>query len=202
MSGALMKNASKKPRCDVQELTSRAARGEKEMLDDLVRCFESSLLRFGKRYCGNDEDAKEALQDAYEAATRHLGGFQGLASIKTWMTRLLMSACARRKRGRRNNPSIHRSLDLTPAQESRYLSHGSTPDEDLARHEILSVLDEALKGLSETDRMILLLRDGEGLSAVETSSLVSLTVPAVKSRLHRARKRVQEALEHVRPELF
>lgn len=183
-----------KDRCDGQELTRKAVGGSPDVLDELVRCFEAKLLEFGRRYCGSEEDAKDALQDAYEAATRHLKGFRGEASIKTWLTRLLISACSRRRRGAKNDPSRHRSLDLTPAQEARYLSANFPPEDELARRQLFDQLQRALMDLAETDRLVLLLRDGQQLTAPEAASLMGLTVPAIKSRLHRARKRIREAM--------
>lgn len=189
-----MTSSGSKNHCDGQELTRKAVGGNPEVLEELVRCLEAKLLQFGRRYCGNEEEARDALQDAYEAATRHLKGFRGEASVKTWLTRLLISACSRRRRGAKNDPSKHRSLDLTPSQEARFLSEDELPEDELARQEMIHHLQKALMELGETDRMVLLLRDGQQLTAPEAASVMGLTIPAVKSRLHRARKRVREAM--------
>jgi len=180
--------------CDAKRLTKRATHGDVDVLDELARCFERKLYDFARRYCSSEEDARDALQDAYEAAARHIGGFRGEASIKTWVTTLVMSACSRRHRGARNDPKRHVTIDHAGLQRSRHLRSSSLPDEELARKEQYREIEQELLKMTETDRTVLLLRDGQELSTAETASFLGLSVPAVKSRLHRARKRVRAAI--------
>jgi len=180
--------------CDAKRLTKRATHGDVDVLDELARCFERKLYDFARRYCSSEEDARDALQDAYEAAARHIGGFRGEASIKTWVTTLVMSACSRRHRGARNDPKRHVTIDHAGLQRSRHLRSSSLPDEELARKEQYREIEQELFKMTETDRTVLLLRDGQELSTAETASFLGLSVPAVKSRLHRARKRVRAAI--------
>ena len=181
--------------CDSADLTRRAVTGDKDVLDELVRCFERRLYDFARRYCGDEEDARDALQDAYETAARHIGGFRGEASIKTWVTRLVISACSRRHRGARNDPKRHVSLDQVSAAQLTDTLHARVPEESIATQEMVERLERELLQMGEMDRAVLLLRDGQELSTAETAQFLGLTVPAVKSRLHRARKRVRKALE-------
>ena len=180
--------------CDAKRLTKRATHGDVDVLDELARCFERKLYDFARRYCSSEEDARDALQDAYEAAARHIGGFRGEASIKTWVTTLVMSACSRRHRGARNDPKRHVTIDHAGLQRSRHLRSSSLPDEELARKEQYREIEQELLKMTETDRTVLLLRDGQELSTAETASFLGLSLPAVKSRLHRARKRVRAAI--------
>jgi len=182
--------------CDGKQLTKRAVYGDVEVLDELARCFERKLYDFARRYCSSEEDARDALQDAYEAAARHIGGFRGEASIKTWVTTLVISACSRRHRGARNDPKRHVALDHAGLQKSRHLQAPALPDEELARKEKYREIEQQLLKMSETDRAVLLLRDGQELSTAETASFLGLSVPAVKSRLHRARKKVRAAVSN------
>ncbi len=183
--------------CDGKDLTQKALSGESDVLDELVRCFERKLFDFARRYCGNEEDARDALQDAYEAATKHIGGFRGEASIKTWVTRLVISACSRRHRGARNDASRHVDIEHVNVASARHNLLAALPDEEFARQELFERVEREIYQMSDTDRAVLLLRDGQELSTEETADFLGLTVPAVKSRLHRARKRVRTALAHL-----
>ncbi len=185
----------KKRNCDSADLTRRAASGDRDVLAELVECFERRLYDFARRYCGDEEDARDALQDAYETAARHIGGFRGEASIKTWVTRLVISACSRRHRGARNDPKRHVYLDQVSNGQLTHALHPShAPEESIATQEMMDRLERELLKMGEMDRAVLLLRDGQELSTAETAEFLGLTIPAVKSRLHRARKRVRKAL--------
>lgn len=184
----------KKKPCNGQNLTERAAEGDEAVLADIVGCLENNLLQFARRYCKNSQDAQDVLQDAYVAAAKHLKGFQGSASIKTWMTRLVISACSKRKRGIRNDPSIHIAIEDLSNRRREYLSKSPEAEDTLFRQEVFLDLKKALKGMNKTDQTVLLLRDGKELSAKETADFLGLSVSAVKSRLHRARKHVREHL--------
>ncbi len=196
MAEETRRGSVKRP-CDGRDLTKKALSGDQDVLEELVRCFERKLFDFARRYCGNEEDARDALQDAYEAAAKHIGGFRGEASIKTWVTRLVISACSRRHRGARNDPSRHVNIELVNVLPARQNRLGVMPDEELAKQELYERVERELYRMSDTDRAVLLLRDGQELSTEETADFLGLTVPAVKSRLHRARKRVRQALAHL-----
>ncbi len=186
----------KKP-CNGQDLTERAAGGEEFVLEDIVGCLENNLLHFARRYCKNEDDAQDVLQDAYEAAAKHLKDFQGAASIKTWMTRLVMSACSKRKRGIRNDPSKHVALDNLQKGHREAPSKEPDAENTVFRRELIQSLKTALEQMNKMDQTVLLLRDGKELSARETAEFLGLSVSAVKSRLHRARKHVREHLQRM-----
>jgi len=176
-------------------LTHRAASGDTDVLNEIVHCFENSLLHFARRYCKHQQDARDVVQDAYEAATKYLEGFQGNASIKTWLTKLVMSACSKKKRGARNDPNRHVSINDLTGKQAKAVSIGPDAERDVFRREILLDVQKALRVLSETDRAVLLLRDGKEMTSEETAHFLDLSVPAVKSRLHRARKSIRKFLE-------
>lgn len=181
--------------CNSKNLTQRAASGDLDVLPELVHCFEDSLLHFASRYCKSRDEARDVVQDAYEAATKHLEGFRGQASIKTWLTRLVISACSRRKRGARNDPRRHVSIDELSSHQARSVSAPPSAEDNTLRREILLDIQKALGHLNKTDQAVLLLRDGKELSSKETARFLGLSVAAVKSRLHRARKRIRQRLE-------
>lgn len=176
------------PTCTPEELRARAVAGDPGIVDTLFRCYQTPLSRFLLARCGHDADAEDALMEAFVAAQRGIGGYRGEASTISWLFRIAANACTRLRRGVKNDPSRKVPLDdmdALPAEQQDI--------EDLVAARTLP-LKEALLALDEKDRAVLLLRDAEGLSAKEVAELLSLTEAAVKSRLFRARRAVQERL--------
>ncbi len=172
--------------CDPVRLTERARVGDPGLLDDLFACYRDDLLAFLRKRCGNNPDAEDAMQDAFAAATEHLQGFRGDAAVRGWLYRLASNACTRMRRGQKGDASIHVELaDLSAGDQARV---------EAALEARLLPIRAALGALSDTDRAVLLLRDGQGMSAREAAAELELSEAAVKSRLHRARSQVREAL--------
>jgi RNA polymerase sigma-70 factor, ECF subfamily len=119
---------------------------------------------------------------------KHLGEYAGRSSLSSWAFALTRSACARKRRGLKNKPPmsdehIAETQDLAPSPEAR-----------AADHELARALGNALDGLSDDHREVILLRDIEGLSASETAGVLEISLDALKSRLHRAREALRSAL--------
>jgi RNA polymerase sigma-70 factor, ECF subfamily len=176
--------------CKPEELRARAIKGDPELLADLFNCFRTDLLAFLRQRCGNVGDAADALQDAFVAATRYLSGYRGETPLKNWLYRLASTACAHMRRGRKNDPKLHSQYEDTVA----LAGEKSGNDLESMVEAKLTPIRGALAALSVTDRAVLLLRDGEQMSAREVAAALSLTEAAVKSRLHRARRAVQSSL--------
>ncbi len=174
--------------CKPDSLRERAARGDPDLLKDLFTCYRQDLTAFLRRRCGDDEDARDAIQDAFEAAAKYLATYRGETQLKNWLYRLASSACTRMRRGQKNNPKLHTNIDDGPTPEAERL--GVAVEAMLEAR--LSPLRKALESLGDVDRAVLLLRDGQELSAQETATALQLTESAVKSRLHRARAAVRE----------
>lgn len=176
------------PTCTPDELRARAVAGDPTVVDTLFRCYREPLSRFLLSRCGHGADAEDALMDAFVAAQRGLPGYRGDASTISWLFRIAANACTRLRRGAKNDPSRKAPLDEV----------GELPADDLDVDALVDArtlpLREALLALDEKDRAVLLLRDAEGLTAREVAELLSLTEPAVKSRLFRARRAVQARL--------
>jgi RNA polymerase sigma-70 factor, ECF subfamily len=176
--------------CNPNELRQRAAKRDPQLLADLFTCFRTDLLGFLRKRCNNTGDADDALQDAFVAATRYLSNYKGETPLKNWLYKLASSACTHMRRGRKNDPKLHCQFnDAAPAGTGRL--EGKIESLLEAR---LSPLQKALDSLAEMDRAVLMLRDGEQMSAREVAKALSLTESAVKSRLHRARRTVQKFL--------
>jgi len=172
---------------DITELVARARQGDGAALEAVLLTVAPSINRFGLRMCKNVQDAEDVLQDTLINVAQHLDQFEGRSSLTSWVFALTRSACARKRRGLKNQPTVSddrlaESQDPAPSPEAR------AADQQLA-----SVLSVALDPLSEEHRDVILLRDVEGLSAPEAAAAIGISVDALKSRLHRAREALREA---------
>jgi len=121
----------------------------------------------------------------------HLGEFEGRSSFSSWAFTLARSACSRKRRGLKNRPLE----SIEEAAEKR--EEAPSPEQQAQDRELAQALNSALDGLPDDYREVILLRDVEALSAPEAADSLGISVPAVKSRLHRARIALRDALKPV-----
>jgi len=183
------------PDTDDAALLDRARQGDRRALDALLIKIEPSVHKFGLKLCRDDEAAQEVLQETLLTAARHLSTFRGDSALSTWLYMVAKSVCIKQRRRSKFAPAVVESLDA--AHEATASATGSSierPDDSLERAELGEHLQRAIAALEPMYRDVLVLRDVEGLSASEVAEALELSVEAVKSRLHRARTRVREAL--------
>jgi RNA polymerase sigma-70 factor (ECF subfamily) len=177
-------------------LVDRARTGDRRALDELLTRHQRRVYRFGLKMCRDPEDAKDILQETLLAAARTVKDFRGASSVSTWMYTIARSFCIKKRRRSKFAPAEETSLDQRePGAEARQVADpGRTPDESLAGRQIEQALETAIGRLDPMYREVLVLRDVEGLTAPEVAEIMGLSVEAVKSRLHRARVAVREAM--------
>ncbi len=179
-----------------EELVKRVQEGNSEAFEELVRRYERKVYNIAYRILGNEEDATEALQDTFLRAYRFLPKFGFKSSFYTWLYRIATNVSITKLRNRKKKEAV--SLDA-PVPDSDDLTFdvpdtGQTPEEVFAQKRLREKLDQAVRELPEEYRVVVILRDLEGLSNEEVSRVLKLSVPAVKSRLHRARLALREKL--------
>jgi RNA polymerase sigma-70 factor (ECF subfamily) len=167
--------------------------------DQLYRDHVDVMYRFAYRLCGETEAAKDLVQETFLNAYRAYDRFRGDARISTWLYAIASHACLRMRRKRKGEPDRELSLEeFVPTSEGEFSlqipMEGLSPQEALENKELRQILDHAIAKLPRKYRMVLVLRDMEGLSAKEVGSIVGLNERAVKSRLHRARLFVRKEL--------
>lgn len=192
-----MTSTTKLPICEQDTLRDRIVAGDAKALDDLFRCSREALTRYLAARCGNTADADDALQSTFESATRFLDGYRGDATPKGWLFRVAANACTRLRRGQKNNAALHVPLDERGVSDARGVLADALIDpgvdvEARAASRAGAVFD-AIEALEAVDQSVILLRDGEGMSAKETADALGLSEAAVKSRLFRARRAVRLA---------
>jgi RNA polymerase sigma-70 factor (ECF subfamily) len=178
---------------EAEEIVRAAQGGDEEALDTLLRRYQPQIFRFGLKMCRNSDDAGEVLQDTLFAAARTLHGFRGASSVSTWLYAIARSFCIKRRRRGVFAPKLV-SLESESEAAATVRDQGRDPERELADRELGTALQAAIAALEPGYREVLLLRDVEGLSAAEVAEVTSLSLPAVKSRLHRARAEVRRRL--------
>jgi RNA polymerase sigma-70 factor (ECF subfamily) len=179
-----------------KDLIAAAQAGDDTAYDRLVLHYQDYLYRLMVRACHHPQDAEEVAVEAFARAYERLCQFEGRSSFVTWLSRIANNLCLRR-REKAALPSV--SLEEMSGEASGHrdgtpAAVGSTPEEHLIKDEVKRAIYDALARLPEPDQTVLRLRDIEELSANEVSERTGLTVAAVKSRLHRARKTLRERL--------
>ena len=177
------------------ELLEKARSGDREAVNELLTRHERQVFRFGLRMCGNEEDAREVLQETLLAAFRHLDGFRGQAQLSTWLYQIARSFCGKARRRSVGEPAQKESIDAPDVVALP--STDAQPDASAHAREIGELLQAAILSLPEAQREVIVLRDVEGLSAEEAAQVVGVEVGALKSRLHRARMELRERLAGV-----
>ncbi len=167
--------------------------------DQLYRDHVDRVYRYAHRLCGETEAAKDIVQDTFLNAYRALGRFRGDAQISTWLYTITSHACSRMRRRRKGEPAQNLSLEsFIPTSDGELRLQlpidGLSPEETLANKQLRQALDQAIAKLPPAYRMVLILRDMEGLSAKEVGTIMGIQERAVKSRLHRARLFVRREL--------
>jgi len=182
-----------------EELLEAARGGDRRALEGLLGRHQPRVYRFGLRMCRDPEDAKDVLQDTLLAVARGVKDFRGAASVSTWLYTIARSFCIKKRRRSRFAPEVESSLDGSEAGEAalQLPDPGRAPDEAMAGRQVEAALEQAIGALDARYREVLVLRDVEGLTAPEVASVMGLSVEAVKSRLHRARLSVREAVAPV-----
>lgn len=167
--------------------------------DRLYRDHVDLMYRFANRLCGETEAAKDLVQETFLNAYRGFNKFRGDAQVSTWLYTIASRACLRMRRRRKGAPEREISLDeFVPTSEGEFRLQvpveGLSPEAALQNKQLRQALDDAINKLPKKYRMVLVLRDMEGLSAKEVGRIMGLNERAVKSRLHRARLFVRREL--------
>ncbi len=172
-----------------EEIVARVCAGERQLFELLMRRHNQRLFRVVRAILRRDDEAEDVMQDAYVRAYDHLSEFRGDARFATWLTRIAVhEALARTRRERRFESLESRAEDL-PAMS---IDLATTPEDQASDVEIRAVLERAIDALPDEFRLVFVMRAVQELSGAETAECLGIPEETVKTRLHRARKRLQE----------
>jgi RNA polymerase sigma-70 factor (ECF subfamily) len=174
--------------------------GDAAAFEQLVRDNTGRMLSVARRYLRNEDDAQDAVQEAFLSAFKAIDRFEGVAQLSTWLHRIVVNACLMRLRSRRRKPEESIEDQLPGFLENGHLAE-PTPgwraraDDLLESSEQRRLVRERIEQLPEGHRTVLLLRDIEGYDTQRTAIELEISPGAVKTRLHRARLALREQLE-------
>lgn len=181
-------------------LLERLRVGEDDAFRELVEANTGPMLAVARRFLRNEDDARDAVQDAFLSAFRALERFEGDALLSTWLHRITINACLMKLRTRRRRPE-GRIDDWLPGflEDGRLAgpreSWQRRADAILESQQSRRLVNDAIGRLPDIYRTVLILRDIEGFDTEQTAEALDLTVPAVKTRLHRARQALKGLLD-------
>ena len=172
-----------------EEVVARVRAGEVALFEVIMRRYNRRLYRAARAIVGHDE-AEDVIQDAYVRAYEHLDQFEGRARFSTWLTRIAVhEALARARRAGRL-----REFDENEIEETMRPSPSSSPEKRVGDRELASVLETAIEALPAPYRAAFMLRDVEEMNTAETAECLGIPEETVKTRLHRARALLRQAL--------
>lgn len=185
------------PTVDESALLERTREGDTKAFTALVRRYEGKIFRLAQNITQNREDAEDVLQETFLKAYEHLDQFQGNSKFYTWIVRIAVNQALMKLRKRKidRTVSIDESIDTGEDTVAREIAAwDENPEQRYSREEIASILTDAIDSLAPPYRAVFVLRDMEELSTEETAEALDLSVPAVKSRLLRARLQLRDKL--------
>ena len=178
-------------------LVQRVRDGDVAAYDTLVRKYERQVFRIAQHITQNREDAEDVMQDAFLKAYEKLEQFQGNSKFYTWLVRIAVNEGLMRLRKRRTSRtvSIDEDVETEEGSVSREIADWAPdPEQMYTQAELHDILERAIGGLPRGFKLVFELRDKQGLSTEETAQALNLSIPAVKSRLLRARLQLRERL--------
>jgi RNA polymerase sigma-70 factor (ECF subfamily) len=179
------------------DLIARLRQRDPVAFEEFVSLVGPRLLNFGRRMCGDREDAREVFQDTLLKTFEAIDDLKNPGAFKTWLYRIAANACRMRRRKSqflKEEISLEDALPNRPPGEAAPMPWEELPDRVLLNDELREHLQGAILELPEDSRAVLVLRDVEGLTTEEVAEALSLSKDVVKMRLHRARAKVRNHL--------
>jgi RNA polymerase sigma-70 factor (ECF subfamily) len=188
---------SKRGPVDELALVQAAKSGDLGAFEQLVKLYDRNVFRIAQHITHNREDAEDVVQDAFLKAYENLGQFQGQSKFYTWLVRIAVNEALMKLRKRRSDKIVSLDENIETEEDSmpREVADWSpNPAQLYDQSQLKEILGKVIQGLPSGFRTVFVLRDVEGLSTEETAEALDLSIPAVKSRLLRARLQLRERL--------
>lgn len=185
------------PVSDELALVRAAKAGDISAFEQLVHRYDRNVFRIAQHITQNREDAEDVVQDAFLKSYENLKNFQEQSKFYTWLVRIAVNEALMRLRRRRPERMVSLDEEVKTEEDSmpREVADWSpNPEQQYSQAELKDILQRTIQGLPSSFRTVFVLRDVEGLSTEETAEALDLSIPAVKSRLLRARLQLRERL--------
>jgi len=194
---AVIQSKAKDEVSDELALVHAAKAGDIAAFEQLVKRYDRNVFRIAQHITQNREDAEDVVQDAFLKAYENLEQFQENSKFYTWLVRIAVNESLMKLRKRRTDKTVSLDQDIETEEDTmpREVADWSPNPEQLYKQgELKEILTKTINGLPASFRTVFVLRDVEGLSTEETAEALGLSIPAVKSRLLRARLQLRERL--------
>lgn len=176
-----------------EEIVRRVVAGERELFELLLRRYNQRIYRAVRAVLRNPEDTEDVMQQAYVSAYRSLHQFEGRSAFATWLTKIALREAA--ARNKKNVALLHLVPELRGDQTMNDFPEPSPdPEARAVATDLMQHVEAEVAALPEAYRSVLLLREVEGLSTEETAACLEISTDVVKTRLHRARAMLRDAL--------
>jgi len=182
---------------DEASLVAQARQGDSTAFNELAERYQRNIFRLAQNITQNREDAEDVLQETFLKAYEHLPDFHGDSKFYTWIVRIAVNEALMKLRKRKWDKTVWLDEPVDTGEDSvarEIAVWEDNPEQRYAKEELHEILDKAVNGLAPPYRTVFVLRDMEGLSTEETAEALDLSVPAVKSRLLRARLQLRDKL--------
>lgn len=180
-------------------LVQKFRKGCQSSFEEIVRRYETKVHNLSMRLTRNSEDAEEVLQDVFITVYRKIAGFEGKAKFSSWLYRITVNAAFMKLRKRKQDHSVSLDEMIPQIQNDAALAlnhnrYSQPCDQITLSTQVKLALETAIHKLPEEYRAVFVLRDIDGLSNKEVGDILDLSIPAVKSRLHRSRLMLRKRL--------
>lgn len=176
------------------EIVNRILEGDKPLYEIIVRRFNPYLYKIGRSYNYNHEDTEDLMQETYIDAFKNLSKFEQRANFKTWLVRIMLNNCYRRKQ----KFSVQYEVAKDSIQENAtpmFSNSNQHSQRDIQSRELGSIIESSLSKIAEDYRMVFVLREMNGFNVAETASLLEISESNVKVRLNRAKSMLRKEIE-------
>jgi RNA polymerase sigma-70 factor, ECF subfamily len=186
------KEDKKEEKAEEEELVRKLQAGNMEVFDQLVERFQKKIYALSFNLTRNQMDAQDVTQDVFLTLFRKIHTFQGKSAFSSWVYRITLNAAYMKLRSRKKDQSVSID-DMLPTfnkagfQQEKVQDWSENTESLLFANETRNIIQKAVDQLPEKEKVVFLLRDVEGISTEKVGEILDLTIPAVKSRLHRAR---------------
>jgi RNA polymerase sigma-70 factor (ECF subfamily) len=182
---------------DEAGLVAQARLGDETAFTELAERYQRNIFRLAQNITQNREDAEDVLQETFLKAYQHLPEFEGHSKFYTWIVRIAVNESLMKLRKRKWDKTVWLDEPVTVGEDTvarEIAVWEDNPEQRYSQEELREILDKAVNGLAPPYRTVFALRDMEGLSTEETAEALDLSIPAVKSRLLRARLQLRDKL--------
>lgn len=187
-----------------KQLISRSKKGDISAFEELINKYERKAYNIAYRMMSNEEDAKDAAQEAFIKIYKSIKGFREESLFSTWLYKIVTNVCLDELRKKKKNEAVSLEVSVESDKGTAYFELGAeedTPEDYYERKEKSQLILNTIHSLKEDYKVIIILRDIQGFSYEEIASILNCSLGTVKSRINRARNVLKDKLK-IRLELY